>query len=311
MRRILAFLIWAGWLAVGSNAAQAAAAGQIQVGYTNTTSCTGLFIAVDQGMFAKRGLDVRLTLLALNSTIPSALVGGSIQIGTATPSVLLQAVTGGLDLVVIAGGAVNDVHKLFGGAVARADLNIRTARDFEGKRVGVPGLGAFMHVLFRRWLVEHGADDRKVNFVEVPLAQERDLLRSGNVDAVISGEPFFSRIIASKSGTLVAPFFTEMPDGLFMLYFSTTRVWAKNNAAAIGAFRAALEEATAFLAANPAGARASISKYTHLPADVIASIALPTLRLKVPGSDVKYWSDTLLAQGMIKVPPDTARLVVD
>jgi NitT/TauT family transport system substrate-binding protein len=311
MRRILAFMVWAGWLAAASNAAPAATALPIQVGYTNTTSCTGLFIAVEQGMFAKRGLDVRLTLLALNSTIPSALVGGSVQVGTATPSVLLQAVSGGLDLVVIAGGAVNDVHKLFGGAVARPGLNIRSARDFEGKRVGVPGLGAFMHVLFRRWLVEHGADDRKVNFVEVPLAQERDLLRSGNVDAVISGEPFFSRIIASKSGTLVAPFFTEMPDGLFMLYFSTTRAWAKANPAAIGAFRAALQESAAFLDANPAKAREILGKYTHLPPDVVASVALPTLRLKVPASDVKYWSDTLLAQGMIKVPPDTASLIVD
>jgi len=311
MRRILASVVGAGWLAVASTATQAAAPVPIQIGYTNTTSCTGLFIAVDQGMFAKRGLDVRLLLLALNSTIPSALVGGSIQVGTATPSVLLQATTGGLDLVVIAGGAVNDVHKLFGGAVARPGVAISSARDFEGKRVGVPGLGAFMHVLFRRWLVEHGADDRKVNFVEVPLAQERDLLRSGNVDAVISGEPFFSRIIASNSGVLVAPFFREMPDGLFMLYFSATRTWAKANPGAIEAFRAALEEATAFLAANPATAREIIGKYTHLPADAIASIALPTLRLKVPASDVRYWSDTLLAQGMIKLPTDAAGLLVD
>lgn len=311
MRRILATVLWAGLLAFAGNAAHATAPAQIQVAYTNTTSCTGLFIAVDQGMFAKRGLDVRLTLLALNSTIPSAIVGGSVQVGTATPSVLLQATTGGLDLVVIAGGAVNDVHKLFGGAVARPGVRIASARDFEGKRVGVPGLGAFMHVLFRRWLVEHGADDRKVNFVEVPLAQERDLLRSGNVDAVISGEPFFSRIVSSGSGTLVAPFFSEMPDGLFMLYLSTTRAWARANPTAIVAFRAALEEATAFLAANPAKAREIIGKYTHLPPDVIASIALPTLRLKVPASDVKYWSDTLLAQGMIKVPADAASLIVD
>jgi NitT/TauT family transport system substrate-binding protein len=283
----------------------------MQVGYTNTTSCLGLFIAVEQGMFARRGLDVHLTLLALNSTIPSALVGGSIQVGTATPSVLLQATSAGLDLVVIGGGAVNDVHKLFGGAVARSGLSIRTAPDFEGKRVGVPGLGAFMHVLFRRWLVEHGADERKVNFVEVPLAQERDLLRSGNVDAVISGEPFFSRIIASGSGTLVAPFFAEMPDGLFMLYFSTTRTWARANPAAIAAFRAALEEATAFLASNPGRAREILGKYTHLPADAIASVPLPTLRLHVPASDVQYWSDTMFAQRMLRTRPDAASLLVD
>jgi NitT/TauT family transport system substrate-binding protein len=212
---------------------------------------------------------------------------------------------------VIGGGAVNDVHKAYGGALARPGSTIRSARDFEGKRVGVPGFGAFMDVLFRRWLVEHGADVHKVNFVEVPLAQERDLLRSGNVDVVISGEPFYSRIISSGSGILVAPFFNQMPDGLFMLYFSTMRSWAKANPAAISAFRAAMEESAAFLAANPARAREIIGKYTHLPPEVVASIAMPTVRLKVTASDVKYWSDTLLAQGMIKAPPDVASLVVD
>jgi NitT/TauT family transport system substrate-binding protein len=311
MRQILVCVIGAGWLALAGNAAQAAAPVQLQIGYTNTTSCTGLFIAVEQGMFAKRGLDVRLTLLALNSNIPAALVGGSIQIGTATPSVLVQAVTGGLDLVVIGGGAVNDVHKAYGGALARPGSTIRNARDFEGKRVGVPGFGAFMDVLFRRWLAEHGADVRKVNFVEVPLAQERDLLRSGNVDVVISGEPFYSRIISSGSGVLVAPFFNQMPDGLFMLYFSTMRSWALANPAVISAFRAAMEESAAYLEANPARAREIIGKYTHLPPEVVAAIAMPTVRLKVPASDVKYWSDTLLAQGMIKAPPDVASLVVN
>ena len=44
---------------------------------------------------------------------------------------------------------------------------------------------------------------------------------------------------------------------------------------------------------------------------MVASIAMPTVRLKVTASDVKYWSDTLLAQGMIKAPPDVASLVVD
>lgn len=311
MRRLLSLWVCASLLALASMAARADTPLRIQVAYTNTVSCAGLFIATDRGMFAQHGLDVHPLLLALNSTVPAALVGGSVQIGAVTPSVALLAVDGGLDLVVIAGAAVNDVHNRNAGLVARPDVIIRTAKDVEGKRVGVPGFGAYMHVMFRRWLVEHGADDKKVHFIEVPLAQEADLLRSGNVDAVISGEPFFNRIIQSKAGYLAAPFFTEMPDGLYMMYFAATRDWSRRNPAAIKAFRASLEEASAFLASQPATARQIVGRYTRLPPDIIDTLVLPVLRLEVPLSDVNYWADTLLRQGLIRTRPDAARLIVN
>jgi NitT/TauT family transport system substrate-binding protein len=291
--------------------ARAATLPRIQVAYTNTVSCAGLFIASDQGMFTRHGLDVQPLLIALNSTVPAALIGGSVQLGTVTPSVMLLAVDGGLDLVVIAGGAVNDIHNPNAGVVARAGVAIQSAKDFEGKRVGVPGFGAYMHVMFRRWLTEHGADDRKVHFIEVPLAQEADLLRSGNVDAVVSGEPFFNRIIQSKVGYLVAPFFTEMPDGLYMMYFAATRDWASRNPALLTAFRAALEEASVFLASHPAEARQIVGKYTHLPPEIVNTLVLPSLRLEVPVADLRYWADTLLTQGVIRSRLDATRLVVN
>ena len=176
---------------------------------------------------------------------------------------LLQAVEGGLDIVTIAGCSVNDTsQKEGGGVVARTGVDIKGAKDFEGKRVGVPGLGAYMHVLFRRWLVDKGADDKKVNFVEVPFAQGSDILKAGNVDALLTGDPFYSRIVQSKTGYLVSPYLAEMPDNLFSIYFAATRSWADKNPAAIKAFREALAEGTEFLAEEP-GARPRDRRQDH------------------------------------------------
>lgn len=305
-------IVLAGLLALGGLRTQAATPVPVSVGYTNTISCAGLFIAKDQGMFARRGLDVTLVLIALNSTIPSALIGGSVQIGAATPPVLLQAVDGGLDIVAIAGGAVNDIHGQGGPTVvARPGVSIKTAKDFEGKRVGVPGIGANMHVLFRRWLALHAVDDKKVNFVEVPMAQAGDILRSGNVDAVLTNEPYYQRIIKSKTGVLVSPYYTEMPDGLFAIYYASNRAWAKVNSATVTAYRAALEEATAFAAREPVKSREIVGKITRLPPDGVASIVLPALKVRVPVSDVKYWEDIMLAQGLLRTRPDPAALVIN
>lgn len=284
-------------------------AGKIRLGYTNTVSFLGAFIAKDEGAFERHGLQVDLTLVALNSTIPSALVGGSLEIGGVTPPVLLAAIEGGLDIVIIAGAAVNDITKKGAGVLARTGLDIKTAPDFVGKRVGVPGLGAYMHVMFRRWLKDKGVDDSKVNFVEVPLAQASDVLRAGNVDAVLVGEPFFSRVIGAKTGYLVSPFFTEMRDGLYQMYYGANRSWAETHRKEIAAFRAALAEATIFLAANPDESRAILGRATHLPPEITATSVLPTLSLDVTPEDVNYWADTLIDQHAIKARPDAARLI--
>ena len=51
-----------------------------------------------------------------------------------------------------------------------------------GKKIGVPGLGAFLHVTFRAWLKLAGVDWKKVNFVEAPFPQHGDLLRGRGGD---------------------------------------------------------------------------------------------------------------------------------
>jgi NitT/TauT family transport system substrate-binding protein len=292
-----------------SNFAQAQTTMKVNVGYTVTAGFAGLFIGKDQGFFSKRGLDVEITTIALNSTIPAALIGGSIQIGGPTPSVLLQAVESGLDLVIVAGCSVNDIQSKTGGIVARTGVDIKTAKDFEGKKVGAPGLGAYMHVLFRKWLEDKGADPKKVNFLEVPFAQSSDILKAGSVDAVLTGDPFFSRIMQAKTGYLVSPYLSEMPDGLFSIYYASTREWADKNPAIIKAFREGLQEANDYILKEPAKSRDIIGKFTKLPPDVVATITLPKLAVEVPTSDVKYWVDMLADQTMLRTRPDAGKLV--
>jgi NitT/TauT family transport system substrate-binding protein len=174
----------------------------------------------------------------------------------------------------------------------------------------VPGIGAYQHVLFRRWLAEHGADYTKVNYVEVPLAQGSDILKAGNVDAMLLGEPYYRRVLASKSGYLVAPYLADMPDGLISMSYATKRDYALANGPVLKAFRAALEEATVFLAANPEESRKILAEGMRLPADVVDTMTLPRLEVKLQVGGLEYWEDTLLKQGMIRKAPDAASLIV-
>src|SRR5450755_4610649 len=79
---------------------------KLKIACTATSDCASAMVARDEGIFAKHGLDVDMTLIGINTNIPPAIVSDSIQIGGPTEPVFLQAVDGGLDLVAIAGASV-------------------------------------------------------------------------------------------------------------------------------------------------------------------------------------------------------------
>ena len=101
----------------------AQAATKINFMYTAVTSWAELSVAKDQGILAKHGLDIDMTLTTNGSLISAALVADTAQLGGPTPTILLQANEQGLDLVVVAG---TNVYPLSApsGVIAAADSNL-------------------------------------------------------------------------------------------------------------------------------------------------------------------------------------------
>ena len=99
------------------------------------------FVAKDQGIFERHGLDVDMTIAQNGSVISAALAADQAQIGVPTPPVLLQANEQGLDLVIVAGATVLPFPQGAAGVIARNDSGLKGPADLASKRVGVPGFG--------------------------------------------------------------------------------------------------------------------------------------------------------------------------
>lgn len=296
-------------LALTMSATAAVAQTRITVGYTAVPDFAALFIAKEQGFFAKRQLDVSLQQLPLTSNVPPALVSDSIQIGGTTPPVLLQAIDSGLDLVAVGTGSTYDNTKNYIGIVGKAGANIRTAQDLAGKKFGVPGLGGTLHVLVRRWLAEKGVDPKRVSFVEVPLPQIPTVLQGGTIDAAVTGEPFIARMLQAKSAELVPGFANELPNGFATVSYAATREWAKANPALLQAFREAIAEAVAFANAHRDQAYGDLGKYFKVPEPVLRATPWPQLTATVADAHLAFWSETMVAQEMLKKPAALASVV--
>jgi NitT/TauT family transport system substrate-binding protein len=283
---------------------------KIRVAYTATSDFASGFIAKESGFFQKRGLDVEFQLIPLNSTMPAALQSGSIDLAGTTLPVFLQAIDSGLDLVAIAGsGSTLPTDKNFG-IVVRTGVEINKPEDYVGKRIGVPGIGAFLHVLFQNWLLEKGVDIKKVTFVEVSFPQMADVIRAGNVDGVITGEPIMSRIVQAGTGK-VATYFNEVLKGeMPIIVYSSTRKWLNENKAAAKAFRDAVAEGVENVRKDEAYLRQTIGKFIKLPPEVLQTMPLNgQWRAEIPEENMARWIEIMQRQGMLRTKLDLKKIV--
>lgn len=284
---------------------------KITIGCTATSDCASAMVAVDEGIFARHGLDAKMILIGINSNIPAAIISDSIQIGGPTATVFLQAVDGGLDLVAVEGATIMDpIANNAIVAYGRGGTSLHAAKDFVGKKIGAPGIGAFLQVLFVKWLMENGVDPKSVNFVEVTFPTMGDALKSSAVDAVLTGEPFVTRFNAAGLGYVGAHYAADLARTEPIISYVASRAFAEKNPEAIAAFRAAIVEGAAIVNNDRQKASEFISKFTKQPLDLVKMN-----RPNVAAPDVKpdgmvWWLEVMKQQNMLQTEIDPAKIVL-
>jgi NitT/TauT family transport system substrate-binding protein len=277
---------------------------KVNLGFVPAGDWVPALVAKEKGFFDKRGLDVTLTKVAIISNVPAALMAGSLHIGVSTPTVLIDAADSGLDLAAIAGGTRFVKNPAIFSVVVRNGLAVKSAKDLEGKRVGVPGMRSIADVLLRKWLLDQGVQPSKVNLVEASFPQMKDLLKGGTLDAVAVLEPFRSRIVADQTGFRLADYVAEVNPDLLGGVWVARKSWLAANPKAADAFREALVEAIAFMSKNADEAKAIEARHLGFttPVALPYSVALSPADFEVYG---RIGRDV----GYLQKPVDGAKLI--
>lgn len=283
---------------------------KIAIGTPPIAEVEAAFVAKDEGLFAKNGLDVEFLPTGSNQTLVAALVSGSHQIVAVSPTVLLQAVDSGIDLVVVANCGVTAPRTAKNvGLAVREGVAIDKPEDLVGKKVGTPSIGGTLDILFRQWLKQKNIAEKGITFIEVPIPNTADVLKGGTIDAIIAGQPSLGRAVAQSNGKVAFNFMSELPAGLPYTTFVATRDWAKANAATISSFRAAFGQAADFIGNNQDKTREIVSKYTRLPPEVLSKIELPECKPVPTVASLDYLEKAMRDGGMLSGKIDTAGLI--
>jgi NitT/TauT family transport system substrate-binding protein len=294
--RLAAAVLVAGMSLAGFAAAQTS----ITIGVPPVPEFVLPMIAVEKGYFRDHGIDASIKIIPGGQSMPAALQSDSLQIAALSTASLIQVTDSGLDLVVVAGGAIASVDDTNYGIVAGANSGIEKPEDFIGKKIGTPGLGSFFHIMAREWFRRKGVDWRKITFVESTFPQLADLLKARTVDAVLSTTPFLQRAAVPGIGGKVFYIAADLPDRLPPFVYAGSRAWASAHRDAAANFRLAMDEAIAFQQADLPAALEIFGKYVKLPPEVLKTLTINKLDTALTPQQVQLWVDMMEKQDMLR-----------
>jgi len=209
---------------------------------TKMTIATGVdpvfsayYVAQEEGLFKKNGLDVKINTGPSGSAMVSFLING--QIESAFGSEIAGISNHNLDLnVVVVAQAARLVRW-----IAVVGRNIENLDGLKGKRVGI-ARGSGGEVFWLAMLAKLKLNAADYNVVNVEAPEMVAALERGNIDAYAVWEPWVSRGLAAVKNTKVLKDQEGILEQGVFIYMNLG--WIKKNPAAAEAFVRSLVEAT-------------------------------------------------------------------
>ncbi len=181
-------------------------------------------VGIASGIFAKYGLDVKITALAGDGTVQQALAADSIDFGLGSGPGMAFAAKGSPALAVAAlEGAPRDLC-----IVVRTDSPIKTVADLKGKLVTVSTPDSLSDWLGKRLSIAEGWGQDGIRRLALGAAPGRiAALRTKQTDADITGPEAGFLLEEKHEARILAPMDTYAPDFITHVVFARTDIIAK------------------------------------------------------------------------------------
>ena len=181
-----------------SLAAQAPA--KIAVGYaTISNSSLALWLAQDEKIFARHGIDADLVFMPGSPTLIAAINSGALAVGFTGGTAILAAAAGGADFKVLAASHVRSNHDLI------VKPEIKRAEDLRGKRIGVTSIGGTGWMAAMLVFEQLGVNPDKEKIIISAFGEMRVIsraLETGTIDGALVTGNFTSQFKRSGYGVL-------------------------------------------------------------------------------------------------------------
>jgi len=211
------------------------------------------WIAQEQGLFAKHGIEAELIDFVTDTEVNAAFASGNMDVANVATHTAIKLFANGVDLRVV---LVEDAS--YEADAILAPSSIASIADLVGKTVAFEE-GSTSDLLLNYALAEAGMSINDIVAAPMPAADAGAALIAGQVDVAVTYEPYISEAINQNPD--IQKLYTGAADpGLISDVLIVRTSFAAENPDVMKKLMTIWDEAVAFLRANPDEGRAIIAR---------------------------------------------------
>jgi NitT/TauT family transport system substrate-binding protein len=294
---------------------------KVKMSWLPIMQTTALYVAVQDRLFERAGLDVELVQFQNPNQIIDSLVANQADAGAPGAAAGITTLAesrypGTFKVFGLQGGGIK-VKRINDGLIVKNGSPIRSFKDLRGKTLGhLPGIQ--WRTISRHMLRANGLDpDKDVRLQEIAVGLQVPSVVAGSVDATLSLEPVGSIAVASgeASQAMVNPCSEVIADPFYSGVSLLTTKFLRERPQVARKLVAALDEATVSANTGFDRVRPYFSKYTAMKGEQVRIVAQPYLRAwrELDDTDIRSYQalvDVFHKEGVLKQNVDVRTLIL-
>jgi DNA-binding IclR family transcriptional regulator/ABC-type nitrate/sulfonate/bicarbonate transport system substrate-binding protein len=267
-----------------------------------------LWVAAQEGIFARNGLQITVVPVSGPGQTPRLLAGRQAELGVTTTPDLVTAVDHGFALRVVAGLSLNtfDNPRLF--LVAGSGSGITDPAGLADRRIGVSTRRGYLQVGSDALLRRLGVDTEGIEWVPMEPGRMRGNLVAGVVDAVAAPLPL--PLLLERDGARVVLNLAELRASTLDVFVAGRADWIADNRGLTESFRAALRDGIRLLGREPELAVRAQERFARLSPELSAAVTVGTY-IETPGPDqLDFWIELMGSAHLINHPIAAESLLI-
>ncbi len=229
-----------------------------------------VYYALDTGFFRDVGIDAQIQSISNGAAIGSAVASNAVDIGFSNLISIGEAYKRNLPFTVIAPGSLWSIKSPTTVLMVPKDSGVRTARDLNGKTIGVNGLKNILQYGAQAWIDKNGGDSSTVHFIEMTFPQTLEGLKLRRIDAGLVAEPFIE--VAKSDARILAPALDAIAPNLLIGCYFTTKAWASAHPDLVARFALVIEKTAAWANAHQRESGPILVKYAKLDPETLKTM---------------------------------------
>jgi len=169
-----------------------------------------LYIAIDAGYFAEKGITIDLVTMKGGPAAANALMSGDVDIAVSLAETPIKMKGQGKDLRVLT--LVQDRNPC--ALVVPAASKVTKLADLKGKKIGVTATGSLSDLVARAYIRAQGLQESDFELIGLGSgATVAAALERGQIDAAMTFTPFLTKLLTEKTGRIIYDFRKEIYPG--------------------------------------------------------------------------------------------------